>query len=144
MAVKIKQDDQTTINLTPMIDIVFLLMIFFMVGTKYSELDEAEKNIAINVPQVNSATALTDAPKKKSVNILKDGTIMLDQKVVSLDELFEELVKAKQQYEKSGVVLRGDAESKYQHVASAIATCKRAKVAVNIAVKGTGGGSKLR
>ena len=66
MAIKIPRDDQSTINLTPLIDIVFLLIIFFMVGTKFSELNEAEKNIALQVPQVTDAKALTAAPRKRA------------------------------------------------------------------------------
>ena len=44
-----------------MIDIVFLLIIFFMVGTKFSELNEIERDIALQVPQVTDARALTSA-----------------------------------------------------------------------------------
>ena len=39
MPIKINQDEKPAINLTPMVDIVFLLVIFFMVGTKFSEVE---------------------------------------------------------------------------------------------------------
>lgn len=136
MAIKIPRDDQSSINLTPLIDIVFLLIIFFMVGTRFSELNEAEKNIALQIPQVTDAKAMTAAPRKRVINVFEDGRIMLDETEVSLDVLYENLSDAKKQYRKLGVVVRGDGQSLYQNVARVIATCKRAEVAdVNIAVK---------
>ena len=59
MPLKTLVDDAPTLNLTPMIDVVFLLIIFFMVGTKFTEL---ERTIALQVPQVSSAVPLSAAP----------------------------------------------------------------------------------
>jgi len=128
MPLKIERDDQTTINLTPMIDIVFLLIIFFMVSTKFSELNEAEKDIAINVPTVSDAMALTSAPKKRVIDVSKDGSIMLDQQKVTLTGLGARLANAQRQYHKLGVVVRGEGESDYQNIASVLATCRKAKI----------------
>ena len=136
MPLKIQRDDQSSINLTPMIDIVFLLIIFFMVGTKFSELNETERDIALQVPAVTDAHALTSAPRKRVINVYQDGRIALDQKSVSIEQLQQELAAARQQYNKLGVVVRGDAESRYQHVADVIATCRKADITdLNISVR---------
>ena len=136
MPLRMNRDDQVSINLTPLIDIVFLLIIFFMVGTRFSELTEQEKNIELEVPRVSNATALTPAPKKRVINVLKDGQIRLDQRQVTLEELFTELNDVTKQYRQVGVIVRGDANSTYQHVADVIATCKRAEINdLNISVK---------
>ncbi len=138
MPLKLERDDQTTINLTPMIDIVFLLIIFFMVSTKFSELNEAERDIAINVPAVSNAHALTAAPQHRIVNVFEDGSITLDRKQVSLDQLQQELAAAKKQYSKLGVVVRGDADGRYQNVQSVIAAIRQADISnLNLAVKET-------
>ncbi|MGI9518583.1 MAG: ExbD/TolR family protein, partial [Pirellulaceae bacterium] len=97
MPIRVQRDEQPTLNLTPMIDIVFLLIIFFMVGTKFSELSEAERNIDLNVPEVQSAKALTAAPKKRVINVFEDGQVTLDDVPVSLQELTSELADARQQ-----------------------------------------------
>ncbi|MGI9519746.1 MAG: ExbD/TolR family protein, partial [Pirellulaceae bacterium] len=115
-------------NLTPMIDIVFLLIIFFMVGTKFSELSEAERNIDLNVPEVQTAKALTAAPKKRVINVFEDGQVTLDDIPVSLQELTSELADAKQQYDGLGVIVRGDAAAFYQHVADVLAACNSAEI----------------
>lgn len=128
MPLRVQRDEQPTVNLTPMIDIVFLLIIFFMVGTKFSELTEAERNIALNVPEVQSASALTAAPKKRVINVFEDGKVTLDDTPVSLAQLSDELVNAKKQYKGLGVVVRGDAAAFYQHVADVLAACKTAEI----------------
>ena len=135
MPLKIQRDDQTSINLTPMIDIVFLLIIFFMVGSRFTDLQQTERDISLRVPQVQSAQALTHTPSKRIINVYSDGKITLDQKQVTLPELENQLATAREQYQKLGVVVRGDRESQFDQVAQVIATCERVKIRdLNIAV----------
>ena len=145
MPLKIEREDQNAINLTPMIDIVFLLIIFFMVSTKFSELNEVERNISINVPTVSDATALTSAPKKRLVEVASDGTITLDQRRVTLEGLSLQLIAAKKQYPKLGVVVRGDGQGVFQHVASVLATCRKAQVTdLDLRVRQASRGTNLK
>ena len=139
MPLKTQKDDQTEINLTPMIDIVFLLIIFFMVGSRFSDLSQAERDISLKVPQVQNAQALTSSPEKRIVNVYTDGKITLDQQPVSISELEAQLATAREQYQKLGVVVRGDRTSKFERVAQVIATCERVKIRdLNIAVSSDG------
>ena len=79
---------------------------------------------------------MTAAPKKRVINVFEDGSVTLDQKQVSLSQLKAELSAAQKQYRKLGVVVRGDAESLYQHVANVIATCRKAEIAdLNLSVQ---------
>ncbi|MFN9913481.1 MAG: ExbD/TolR family protein, partial [Pirellulaceae bacterium] len=57
MPLKLHQEETPTINLTSMIDVVFLLLIFFMVGTRFRD---SESNIAIDLPRVSPTGAATD------------------------------------------------------------------------------------
>ena len=136
MPLKIEREDQNAINLTPMIDIVFLLIIFFMVSTKFSELNEVERDLAINVPAVSDATALTAAPNKRLVEVSRDGSIKLDRHAVTLGEVKSKLSAAKQQYPKLGVVIRGDGRGALQHSVEVLATCRKAQITdLNITLK---------
>ena len=128
MPLQVQREEQPSVNLTPMIDIVFLLIIFFMVGTKFSELSEAERNISLNVPEVQNAKALTAAPKKRVINVFEDGKVTLDDVPLSLQELSTELTEAKEQYKGLGVIVRGDAAAFYQHVADVLAACNNAEI----------------
>ncbi len=138
MPLKVQKDDQVSLNMTPMIDIVFLLIIFFLVGTKFTEISEAERDIALSVPEVRDGQALAQAPEKKIINVFRDGKITLQAEPVSLPQLEQRLREAKAQYPATGVIVRGDSESLYQYVAQVIATCRDAKITdLNIAVKPT-------
>ena len=53
MPLKIQHDEAPALNLTSMIDVLFLLIIFFMVATKF---DEMERNIEVAVPEVAPMT----------------------------------------------------------------------------------------
>lgn len=135
MPLKIQRDDQTSINLTPMIDIVFLLIIFFMVSSHFGKLQN-ERDIKIQVPTVSNASALTSAPRKRVINVYKDGQISIDAKDVSLEQLESELVSARQQYAKLGVVIRGDGQAQHQRMTEVYETCVKARIAdLNIAVR---------
>jgi len=133
MPLKTTSDEQPSLNLTPMIDIVFLLIIFFMVGTRFSELNDLEKQLPISVPQVSEGTALTAPPKQKVIHVFRDGSIHFQDQQVSLEQLVQELQAVKQAYRKQGVVIRGDATSEHQAVVSVINACRQAEI-LDIAV----------
>ncbi|NIP84795.1 MAG: biopolymer transporter ExbD [Planctomycetales bacterium] len=137
MPIKTHSDEQPSLNLTPMIDIVFLLIIFFMVGTKFSEM---ERKIGLELPSVSDSGTLSAAPEKKLVNVYQDGRIELDRTTVSLAELTERLAVARREYPKLGVLVRGDADSKYQSVARVLNACRQAgisKMAVSVKLEHT-------
>ncbi len=125
MPLKTHLDEEPTLNMTPMIDCVFLLLIFFLLGTKFTEL---ERNIGLQVPQVADSGALTAAPERKVINVYSDGNITLDRKPVTLEELAEKLAAARSQYADLGVLVRGDADGRYQRVAEVLNACKMAGI----------------
>lgn len=133
MPLKTSIDEQPTLNLTPMLDVVFLLIIFFMVGTQFSEI---ERKIKLEVPAVSQTAALTAAPSKKVINVYADGQITLDRQEVTLDELIGQLAAARQQYADLGVLIRGDASGAFQTVAEVLNACKQAGIVdLGISVK---------
>lgn len=133
MPLKTHLDEQPTLNLTPMIDIVFLLIIFFMVGTKFAEL---ERDIDLKVPSVNDGGALTDAPRRKTIQVHQDGTILYEHRTVSLEQLSQDLVRARRDYPQMGVLIRGDGRGNFQRVAEVLNACRQADIAdLGIAVE---------
>ncbi len=126
MPLKTNFDEQPSMNLTPMIDIVFLLIIFFMVGTRFVEM---ERNIAVQVPAVRDVQTLSPPPERRVINVYRDGQISLDRQPVTLDQLTSELTIGRQQYAELGVIVRGDAEGTFQNVASVLNACRQAGIA---------------
>lgn len=133
MPLKINLDEAPSLNLTSMIDVLFLLIIFFMVGTRFTD---PERNIGVQLPQVRESGALTDAPAKRVINVMKDGEILMDDKAMSLADLTKELTAAHHEYPELGVLVRGDASGAFQHVASVLAACRTAGIVdLGIAVR---------
>ena len=126
MPIKIQLDEMPTLNLTSMIDVLMLLIIFFMVGTKFIE---SERKIELKVPQVSDHGALSTAPEKKVVNVYQDGQITLDRVKVTLEELTWRLAAARSQYKGLGVLVRGDKACPLQHIAGVLTACKQAGIA---------------
>jgi biopolymer transport protein ExbD len=133
MPLKTHLDDQPTLNLTSMIDVVFLLIIFFMASTEFAEM---ERQVNVEVPRVSQVGALTSAPEKRVINVYRDGTIVMDQRAVTLEELAQRLSAARAEYADLGVVVRGDAAGPLQNVASVLSACRDAGVSdMGIAVR---------
>ncbi len=117
--------EEPHLNLTPMIDVVFLLIIFFMVGTQFTQ---REWQYDVELPKVSDAQPLTSRPDDLVVNVLRDGTIILDGEAYTLQRLEQRLRQARQNYPDQAVVIRGDAEGRYQAIMDVLAACHRAKI----------------
>jgi biopolymer transport protein ExbD len=94
------------LEMTPMIDIVFLLMIFFLVASK---LDEADRAIDVVLPQAAAAKPLTTRPREFVINIDRAGNYFAGARPVRLDELKDLLVQtAADNPARQTVVVRAD------------------------------------
>lgn len=69
MKLPLEENDQGA-NLTPLIDVVFLLLIFFLVATRF---DQEEKEVSIRVPDVYKARPVSAGPLEVIVNITPKG-----------------------------------------------------------------------
>ena len=125
MPLKTNQEQTPELNLTPMIDIVFLLIIFFMVGTKFTEM---ERTLDLDVPAVKNMGAFSAVPTRRTVNVYRDGRITLDQLDVSTEQLIDELRRSINVSPKMGVVVRGDSTGAFQNVAKVLSACREAGV----------------
>lgn len=108
---KRQRSEEITINLTPMIDVVFLLVIFFMVGSKFSE---AESRIKVNVPAAGEMQALARVPDERIVSISLDGTVALDDVPLSLTDLTAQMRIEHENYPAMKVAVRSEGEGQVQ------------------------------
>ena len=125
MPLKTHLDEQPTLNLTSMIDIVFLLIVFFMVGTEFTK---KERRIPLELAKVADKGALTPAPSRRIINVYRDDKLTLDEEDVTLGQLTDRLADSSRQYRDLGVLVRGDAKVKHQRVASVLNACKQAGI----------------
>src|SRR5690606_2840693 len=123
--------EEPQLILTPVIDIMFPMLIFFMVGTQF--VDE-ERHFDIKLPTVSETLSLTSLPDPATVNVAADGSVILDGETITTAELEVRLVALKENYPGQAVVLRGDGSVNYQQVMDVLAVIKRAGIgAVSLA-----------
>ena len=102
------------INVTPLLDLTFLLLIAFMITMPLMEY-----GTSINPPEMNSEKL----PDENfiSVTLTKDGTIMLDKDAVSRADLKTKLRELSEKKPKPQLLLRGDGERSYKDVIELLA-----------------------
>ena len=130
---RIREDEEEGsggVNLTPMIDVVFLLIIFFMVSTSFIEL---EKELEIDLPEAASGETRATPRPEIVVNVQEDGGIALDGEEVGIEALTYRLERAVEEDPEQPVTIRGDREVAYDNVVRVIDACRIAKVR-NLAV----------
>lgn len=125
MPLKTGTVEEPKLDLTPMIDIVFLLIIFFMVGTQFTEM---ERQYDIKLPTVTDAKPLTNLPDDIVVNVQQNGEVSVNGENKNLSELEVTLKTAKQNFPGQAVVIRGDATGPYQNVMNILEICHRVKI----------------
>jgi biopolymer transport protein ExbD len=127
-------DEPPFINMTPMVDVMLCLLIFFMAATRLYDWDEEQ--FTVRVPEAADASPLTPAPEDISLTILEPGRVAIKDKNYSLDELVGVLNAARQAYSDQGVLIRGDASLSYQDLADVLSACETAGIAnVRLPVK---------
>ena len=129
--------DEPQINLTPMIDIVFLLIIFFMVGTRFSEM---EQQFDVELPTAGAVVPLTATPDAIIINVDRSGAIRVNNKVLTLDELRDMLVAAVKAYPKQSVLIRGDGQGAYQYMINIMDACHTAEAKFSLGFQPVGEG----
>ena len=105
-----EQDVYDEINITPMLDLAYVLLVIFIIMTTASV-----QGIKVNLPKASEAPAIAK-PKTKAVSVTADGTIYLDTYPVTLPELENLLRQYKAQDPDLPVIVKGDATVQYQKV----------------------------
>lgn len=113
------------LELAPMIDVVFLLLIFFIVTWQYASF---ERDMDIAVP---AAEESVDEPRKEGeiiVNVRKNGEIVLNGNVVTEAGLQEKLNRVSEKFPNQAVILRGASEATYQTIIDVLDQIKKAGI----------------
>ncbi len=111
------------LQLTPLIDMVFLLLIFFLVATRFADED---RELEVDLPTASESRPLMEQAQQLFVHIDGEGHVFVGSREVAADGLEAELRRVRQ--ERPGletVVLRADRRCAWDRVAQAINTCHR-------------------
>jgi biopolymer transport protein ExbD len=125
----IRLDEKSAIDsvpMTPLIDCVFLLLIFFLVST---QLAEDERKLDVALPAASEAQPLVARPRELIVNIDEDGRYFVAGQQLSLAQLTERLQQAHVNHPtRASAILRADRRCRWQSVVSAINACVKARI----------------
>lgn len=119
-------EDPLFINLTPMIDVILTLLIFFMAATKLYDWDE--QKLDVQVPVVSSAQPLTDTPDDIKLRVSREGTLAYNDDIVDLTEVKDRLRAARKNFPEQGVMIRADGRVPHQKVAEVMSACHAAGI----------------
>lgn len=98
------------INVTPMLDLAYVLLIIFIIMTTATV-----QGISVNLPKASTTPSLAK-PKTKAISITQDGTIYLDTFPVTLADLESMLLQYKAATPDLPVVIKADSTIQYQRV----------------------------
>jgi biopolymer transport protein ExbD len=116
------QDVYDDINITPMLDLAYVLMVIFIIMTSASV-----QGIKVNLPKASSAPSLAK-PQTKAITITSDGTMYLDTYPVSLPELENLLRQYKAANPNLPVVVKADSTIAYQKVVDVLDVVGRLEI----------------
>jgi biopolymer transport protein ExbD len=100
----------TLVDISPLIDVVFLLLIFFMVSTTF--IDEA--GLPLDLP--SSVSKGIKKTENVSISISKDGFITIGEEKVDKDKLVEKIKEKLEKSEKKEVIIKADKDARYELV----------------------------
>jgi biopolymer transport protein ExbD len=126
LADRLQSEELPQINMTPMVDVVLCLLVFFMAATRLYDWDENE--FTVKVPEVADAAPLTSAPDDLALTVLAPDKVALKDQTLNLAALTKVLVEARDRYADQGVLIRGDGKLAYQDLADVLSACNSAGI----------------
>jgi biopolymer transport protein ExbD len=119
MKLNLRPRAQLEVNLTSLIDVVFLLLIFFMVSTSFVK----QSQIAIRLPEAASTSIIEETPERIEIMITESGTYLVNGRELinnRPETIRNALQKVSAGNDKLPLTISADANAKHQHVVTAM------------------------
>ena len=117
-------DRDDGMNLTPMVDVVFLLLVFFLAATTFAN---EEVELDLRLPEARTGEAGVQG-HQLVVNLAADGRILVAGREVTLEALRQKLVAAQQRDQKQSVLVRGDQQAQFGLSMQVLDACRLARI----------------
>jgi len=112
----------TEMNITPLLDLAFVLLVIFIITTI-----PPVKDVPLKLPSASKHEK--DPPKKANYIVVEaDGTLWLNKSHASLENLQPELVRLREVDPDLNIIVRGDARTKYKQIRAVLDVCQQANV----------------
>lgn len=126
MQVNTETKPYDSINVTPMLDLAYVLLVVFILMTTATV-----QGLPISMPKPSNKPSL-EKHELKVIQVSADGTLLLNGAPVSATELETQLLAAQARDPKMSVAIKGDARTQYAQVVAVIDLCARLKVAMGL------------
>ena len=120
-----KRAKAPALALTSMLDVIFLLLCFFVTASVFSQW---ESEISISLPSAASAETPGRLRGEVILNVAKDGSVIVNARKLTLQDLGARLRKVAEFYPGQPVVIRADGQTAYSSLVAVIDTCRNAGV----------------
>ena len=108
-----------------MVDILLVLLGFFMLTWNFSR---QERELDVQMPKAGEAKEQRDSVGEVIINVKSDGTLVMNRRIMSPEDLLAALTRVAQLYPDQAVVLRGDQRVDYGHIVQTLDLCRRANI----------------
>ena len=117
--------ERSGLQLAPMIDVVFLLLIFFLVTWAFARF---ETELDVRVPVAKQGADPNRSVGEIIVNVRKDGSLVLEGQGITPAELLDRLTRVAAHYKDVAVILRGDRQTSYENIVNVLDLCRDAGI----------------
>jgi biopolymer transport protein ExbD len=118
-------EESDGIPMTPLIDIVFLTLIFFMVTTVYGAI---ENEVDIMLPTADSSVQSERTQGEIFINVRADGTIVVNDRVMEARDLEAVLRRVAEYFPGGAIIIRADREAVHGRVMEVLDACRKADI----------------
>lgn len=125
-----RDEEEAAIDMTPMLDIVFIMLIFFIVSTSFL------KEAGIEVTKPKAAKAVQTSKANIFVAIRDTGEIWMDKRVVDVDRLGANIERMLAETPTDFIVIQADKEAKHGVVVKVMDAIKAANDSLRISIAG--------
>lgn len=108
-----------------MVDILLVLLGFFMLTWSFSR---QERELDVQMPSASEAKEQRRSVGEVIVNVKADGSLVMNRRTMTPDDLLEALTRIAKIYPDQAVVLRGDQRVDYGHIVQTLDLCRRANI----------------
>lgn len=117
--------DSPGFMMAPMIDVIFLLLLFFMSASVFTQI---ESEMDVTLPEASEAATMDRAPSEIIINVKQDGTIVVNQRRLTLEELETMLHRVADIFASQSVIIRGDAGTPLGRAIDVLNVCAKANI----------------
>jgi biopolymer transport protein ExbD len=125
MKFQTREPEKAEFQLAPMVDVVFLLLIFFITTM---QLTQSERELNVSVPVAEEGADAQQTVGEIIVNVRETGEVVVDQSVMDKSQLFDKLTRIAAVHKNQAIRIRGDGKVEYQKIVEVIDVCQKAGI----------------